>query len=151
MDWIIQKAVELGVARIVPVTTQRSEVRLDAERAEKRLLHWRKVIQSACEQCGRATLPAIAPPQPLHVATASVNASVRVVLDPDATVRLHDIDANVGDAAIAVGPEGGFDSHELAALDRAGWQRLRLGSRILRTETAGVAAIAAIYALAGEY
>jgi len=152
MDWIIQKAVELGVTRIVPVTTQRSEVKLDADRAQKRLVHWRRVIESACEQSGRARIPTLDAPTPVHAIIDALDASVRVVLDPEGDTRLTDVafaDASV--AAIAIGPEGGFDDHEITAFARAGWKRLQLGARVLRTETAGVAAIAAVLTAAGEY
>lgn len=152
MDWIIQKAVELGVTRIVPVTTQRSEVKLDAERAEKRLVHWRGVIESACEQCGRARVPAIDAPTPLHAVVAMVDAPLRVVLHPEGDARLADLSRpDTTSAAIAIGPEGGFDDPEIAAFTRAGWRRLRLGARVLRTETAGVAAVAALLAVTGEF
>lgn len=154
MDWIIQKAVELGVTRLVPVSTQRSEVRLDAERADKRLGHWRKVVASACEQCGRAVLPMVEAPQPLHAAMASLAADgdeARLVLDPTGQTRLADVaTASARSFVVAIGPEGGFDPHELDAFTRAGWQRLRLDTPILRTETAGIAIIAALRALAGE-
>ncbi len=150
MDWIIQKATELGVAAIVPVSTQRSEVRLDRERAEKRLAHWRKIAISACEQCGRARIPTLAAPQPLHQAAAAIEAPLRLLLDPEADTGLADLDLSVDHVAIAIGPEGGFDNHETDLLARAGWQRVRLGRRILRTETAGLAAITAILALNGE-
>lgn len=155
MDWIIQKAVELGVTRLVPVSTQRSEVRLDAERADKRLGHWRKVVASACEQCGRAVLPSVEAPQPLHAAIAASvgdGDDVRLVLDPTGDTRLGDVatDAHATSFVVAIGPEGGFDPHELDAFARAGWRRLRLATPILRTETAGIATIAALRALAGE-
>jgi 16S rRNA (uracil1498-N3)-methyltransferase len=163
MDWIIQKAVELGAVRIVPVSTQRSEVRLDAERADRRLGHWRKVASSACEQCGRAVIPTIDPPLPLHAALealatpAGSTGMVRLALDPSGDVRLADlaptlsaqVDASAA-AVVAIGPEGGFDTHELDAFARAGWRRLRLATPILRTETAGMAVIAALRALADE-
>lgn len=149
MDWIIQKATELGVERVVPVSTQRSEVRLDAERADKRLAHWRKVATSACEQCGRARIPAIDAPQTLHAA-ADIASDLRIFFHPESSVRLSDTHLRVGSIAMAIGPEGGFDDREHALLDRAGWRPLRLGPRILRTETAGLAAIAAVLALIGE-
>jgi 16S rRNA (uracil1498-N3)-methyltransferase len=150
MDWIIQKATELGVATIVPVSSQRSEVRLDGERAEKRLAHWRKVAISACEQSGRARIPTIAPPMPLHNVAATIAAPLRLLLDPDGERGLADLDLVVDAVAIAVGPEGGFEPHEIDLLNRAGWQRVRLGDRVLRTETAGLAAISAVLALTGE-
>jgi 16S rRNA (uracil1498-N3)-methyltransferase len=155
MDWIIQKATEIGVARIVPVTSQRSEVKLDGERAARRLAHWRAVAASACEQCGRARVPAVEPPQPLHAALPALAGTPGLVLDPSGTgVEAAVLAARWSDAgavALAIGPEGGFDGPELDGFDRAGWQRLRLGERILRTETAGVVAATVLLTLAGEY
>lgn len=151
MDWIVQKATELGVAAIVPVTSQRCEVRLDRERADKRGLHWRQVAISACEQCGRSRIPTIAPAQPLHAALPSIDASLRLLLDPGADTHLRDLVPGGNDSiALAIGPEGGFEAHEVHLLESAGWQRLRLHGRILRTETAGLATIAALLALHGE-
>ncbi len=150
MDWIIQKATEIGVARIVPVSSQRSEVRLDGERAEKRVEHWRKVAISACEQCGRARVPEITAPQPLHLAAETVEADMRCMLDPEGDLRLRDLSPDITSAALLVGPEGGLDAHELSSLSRLGWQGLRLGKRVLRTETAGLVAVSALFALAGE-
>lgn len=150
MDWIIQKATELGVSRIVPVASVRSEVRLAGERLDKRVAHWRRVAASACEQCGRARVPDIAAPQPLHLVADALAVGSRLVLHPDTGDGLPALAA--GDSvAIAVGPEGGFEAAELDLLARAGWRQVRLGERILRTETAGVVAGAALFALAGEY
>jgi 16S rRNA (uracil1498-N3)-methyltransferase len=155
MDWIIQKATEIGVVRIVPVTSQRSEVRLDGERAGKRLAHWRAVAAGACEQCGRARLPRIEPPQPLHAALAALAGTPGLVLDPTggpAAGAMAGLGVSgPGGVALAIGPEGGFDGPELDGFDRAGWRRLRLGPRILRTETAGLVAATTLLTLAGEY
>lgn len=150
MDWIIQKATELGVARIVPVASLRSEVRLSGDRLDKRIAHWRRVAASACEQCGRARIPEIAAPQPLHQVAGTLVAGRRLVLHPETGTGLPAL-ATGDSVAVAVGPEGGFDAHELDLLARAGWQPVRLGGRILRTETAGLVAGAALLALAGEY
>lgn len=154
MDWILQKATELGVAGFAPVSTQRSEVRLDGERAGKRVAHWRQVVASACEQCGRAMIPAVAEPRALLAAAAGLDAGaqpLRVLLDPEGDLTLAGLTLDTNTAiALAVGPEGGFDRNEIDQLQRLGWRRLRLGSRILRTETAGIAAVAALLALTGE-
>jgi len=154
MDWILQKATELGVAAVLPVSTQRCEVRLDGDRAGKRLAHWRQVVASACEQCGRARLPLVAGPQPLSaLADAPVPAAepLRLALDPDGDLTLSDLPLRTVPAVmLAIGPEGGFDPVETAHLQRAGWRRLRLRGRILRTETAGMAAISALLALDGD-
>ncbi|MBX3727049.1 MAG: 16S rRNA (uracil(1498)-N(3))-methyltransferase [Xanthomonadales bacterium] len=150
MDWIIQKATELGVARIVPVVSVRSEVRLAGDRLDKRLVHWRRVASSACEQCGRARVPDIVAPQALHEVADAGLATTRLVLHPDTQAGLPAL-ALRSSVAVAVGPEGGFDDIELAQLLRAGWLATRLGDRILRTETAGLVAGAALLALAGEF
>lgn len=151
MDLIVQKATELGIARIVPLTTERSEVKLDAARAEKRLAHWRAVAASACEQSGRARVPAIEPAVSLSAWLASLGdgGPMRLALLPEGTKRPSEL--AVADAAIlAIGPEGGFGSRDRAALEARGFTGLRLGPRILRTETAGLAAIAALQALYGD-
>ena len=148
MDWILQKATELGVAGFVPVHGERSEVKLDGERAEKRLRHWRSVVASACEQSGRARIPAVAPPRALADALTDLP-PLRLLLDPEATRSLPatGIDA----CALAIGPEGGWSESDRAALQAAGFTGARLGPRVLRTETAGMAAIAALQARAGDF
>ena len=142
MDFIVQKATELGVTRLVPVLSQRSVVRLDAGQAESKAAHWRAVAVSACEQCGRARLPIIDAPTPLtSYLGAPVPAVARFVLEPDqdGPAAPATLDGNV---QIAVGPEGGFSADELEIFKLAGFSRLRLGPRILRTETAAITALA---------
>lgn len=153
MDWIVQKATELGVARIVPLDTERSEVRLDARRAEKRLAHWRAVATAACEQSGRAVLPRIDAPQSLTAWVASLTQAPgpRLALLPDAGLRARELDLSDGAAVLAVGPEGGWGERDLATLREARFQSLNLGPRVLRTETAGLAALAALQALHGDF
>lgn len=149
MDWVLQKATELGVAAIAPVLTERTEVRLDGERTDKRLAHWRGVVSAACGQCGRARLPALAEPRPLADYAAAETAPLRLALDPDGALTLDTLpDADA--IALVVGPEGGLSPRDLAALRAAGFHGLRLGPRILRTETAGLAAIAALQARRGD-
>lgn len=154
MDWIVQKATELGVAGIMPVQSERSEVKLDTERAGKRLDHWRGVAIGACEQSGRANLPAIAPVQSLASAAAALEADAwRLWLDPDAEASLTTLAPGAGARiaiAIAIGPEGGWSQRDLGTLRAAGFSGLRLGPRVLRTETAGLAAIAALQARFGD-
>lgn len=150
MDWILQKATELGVARIVPVDSERSEVKLDAARAEKRLAHWREVVVAACEQSGRAVVPEVLPPQPLGRG-AALREGRGFLLDPVATHTLASLQGNPpGTCMLAIGPEGGWSPRDHEQLLAAGYEGLRLGPRVLRTETAGIAAISALQALAGD-
>ena len=153
MDLIVQKATELGVSRIVPIFTERAEVRLDAARAEKRLAHWRAVAASACEQCGRARLPEIAPAVPLAawLAMLAPDGALRLALLPEATTRVRALPDAPNGMLLVVGPEGGLGEADVGALAGAGFQGLRLGPRILRTETAGLAALASLQALRGDF
>lgn len=152
MDWILQKATELGVARIVPVVTERTEVRLDEERGGKRLLHWQGVVAAACEQCGRNTLPEVLAPQKLVHACVALgdDPALRLTLLPEAESGPRDLAALPHGALLLVGPEGGLSDHDVAIARNAGFHGLRLGPRILRTETAGIAALAALQAVAGD-
>jgi 16S rRNA (uracil1498-N3)-methyltransferase len=151
MDWILQKATELGVARIVPIVTDRTEVKLDAERAERRVAHWEAVVASACEQCGRTRLPQVYEPMKLSDWAGALDdtAGLRLALDPDGELAPRDLPSST-QATLAVGPEGGLSDHDLAILKAAGFLGLRLGPRILRTETAGLAALAALQVLLGD-
>lgn len=150
MDLILQKATELGVARILPVESERSEVKLDAARAAKRLAHWQEVVVSACEQSGRARVPAVLAPQPLARA-AALREGHGFLLDPLATQALSALHGSALRACtLAIGPEGGWSPRDREQLIAAGFEGLRLGPRILRTETAGIAAIAALQAMAGD-
>lgn len=156
MDLVLQKATELGVDRIVPVNSERSEVKLDGERLERRVAHWRAVLASACEQCGRARLPRLDAP----VALASVGGlldpgGLRLTLDPQGAHALPGLAPRLpadgsGTVVVAVGPEGGWAPRDRDRLQAAGFEGLRLGPRVLRTETAGLAAIAALQALYGD-
>jgi len=152
MDLIVQKATELGVARIVPLFTERSEVKLDAARAEKRLQHWRAVAASACEQSGRVRVPEVAPAQALQGWLESLedNDAQRLALLPEGTLRAREVPFGQAGGLLVVGPEGGLGERDVAALREAGFQGLRLGPRILRTETAGLAALAALQTLHGD-
>jgi len=151
MDWILQKATELGVARIVPLVTDRTEVKLDAERTERRLAHWQAVLGSACEQCGRNRLPQLDEPMRLAdwAAQPAAGGELRLALDPLGATGLRDVPA-ASHMTLVVGPEGGLSEHDLDTLAQAGFAGLRLGPRILRTETAGLAALAALQALRGD-
>lgn len=155
MDWIVQKATELGVAHIVPVTVDRSVVRVaDEERADRKLAHWQAVAASACEQCGRNRLPRIAAPTGLMAALALAgNSSVGLLLSPGAPDSLAAAARDGGLAApvaLLVGPEGGLEAHEIASARHHGFREVHLGPRVLRTETAALAAISVLQALAGD-
>ena len=149
MDYTLQKAVELGVAAIRPVVTARSEVRLDGSRLEKRMTHWHSVIVSACEQCGRADLPALARPRALEEWLSQPAAGARLVLDPAAPGALAALEP-VAAVELLIGPEGGWEPAEMKRLAGSGVQSVRLGPRVLRTETAGPAAIAVLQAMFGD-
>jgi 16S rRNA (uracil1498-N3)-methyltransferase len=152
MDLILQKATELGIAGFVPVLAERTEVKLDAERTGKRMAHWRSVIVSACEQSGRARIPELAQPVALgQVATKLADNAVRLTLDPvgDSTLATLVMPA-ARPVAIAIGPEGGWSPRDRETLRAAGFSGLRLGPRILRTETAGLAAVAALQSRFGD-
>ena len=153
MDLIVQKATELGVARIVPLFTERSEVKLDAARAEKRLLHWRAVASSACEQSGRVCVPEVASAQPLQdwLKSLAKDGAQRLALLPEGVLQARTLRFGEAGGLLVVGPEGGLGDRDVAALQEAGFQGLRLGPRILRTETAGLAALAALQALHGDF
>ena len=151
MDWILQKATELGIHGIVPVGSERSEVKLDVERAGKRLAHWRSVVVAACEQCGRARVPEVAAAQSLQAALPDLPAAPRFLLDPEATQSIAGTPQPLEGCVLAVGPEGGWSPRDREVLHQAGFSGLRLGPRILRTETAGIAAIAALQSRFGDF
>lgn len=152
MDLIVQKATELGVERIVPLQTERAEVKLDAARAEKRLLHWRAVAASASEQSGRARLPRIMPALRLAdwLESLADDGSMRLALLPEAACAVRELHFSTPAATLVVGPEGGLGERDITALMARGFSGLRLGPRILRTETAGLAALAALQAVHGD-
>jgi 16S rRNA (uracil1498-N3)-methyltransferase len=152
MDLVLQKGTELGVAAIVPVTSDRSEVKLDAERVDKRVAHWRNVVIAACEQCGRARIPPVALPASFAQALPALpTASRRLLLDPDASQAVGDLALRSVDAVVlAIGPEGGWSPRDREILHAAGFEGVRLGPRILRTESAGLAAIAALQSRYGD-
>jgi 16S rRNA (uracil1498-N3)-methyltransferase len=139
MDAIVQKATELGVARIAPVVTEYTVVRLDAERAARRLAHWRRIARSACEQSGRHIAPEILEPVPLHRYLADAGV-LRLVLDPRArTDARADLPQVTTAVEVIVGPEGGFGPRDEALIDATAAQRLRFGPRVLRADTAAIA------------
>lgn len=155
MDYTVQKAVELGVAAIQPLAANRSVVRLSAERADRRTSHWQAVAIAACEQCGRNHVPSVGPVLPLGRWLAQLSAAGdgarRLLLTPRANARrLRDLEPPQGPVLLLAGPEGGFTQEEETAAARAGFEPLGLGPRVLRTETAAVAALAAIQSLWGD-
>jgi len=152
MDLTVQKAVELGVAAIQPLRTEKSVVRLDAQRLESRLAHWRRIVTAACEQCGRNRLPEVhAPISVAQLCEVTQTWPTKWLLAPGAAMRLQVAARSIaGPLAIAAGPEAGFSDEETHALIAAGFTPIQLGPRTLRTETAATAALAALNAIAGD-
>jgi 16S rRNA (uracil1498-N3)-methyltransferase len=157
MDWVIEKAVETGASRVVPLQCERSVIKLtrssDAERAQKRLIHWRAITQAACEQCERTVLPRVEPIQSIADYLANADNEVKVALKllfgtgdhPSLAKTIAPLPAQ--DVILLIGPEGGFTPEEIGLAMKAGFQAVSLGKRILRTETAGIAAISTIHAI----
>ena len=155
MDMTVQKAVELGIARIVPAASRRSVVKLDGERAQKRLEHWRGVVTSACEQCGRNRVPDVLALDNLErwLDRPVAKEVVRLTLVPGSALTLGDLvpPRAGGKVELLIGAEGGLAPEEMAKAEQVGFVGVRLGPRILRTETAGLAALAAIQCLWGDF
>jgi 16S rRNA (uracil1498-N3)-methyltransferase len=158
MDWLIEKAVELGASSFVPLTTTRSVVRLSGERAQRRHLHWQGIVRSSCEQCGRNRLPDVAPVR--EIATwlgalprAAEDGELRLLLSPRASISFTALPATppLGRVTLLIGPEGGFSAAEEAAATSHGFTAVGLGPRVLRTETAGIAVLAALAARWGGW
>jgi 16S rRNA (uracil1498-N3)-methyltransferase len=150
MDLTLQKATELGVQGIVPVLTARSVVRLDSEQAGRKLRHWRGIIASACEQSGRSLVPEVGEPRTLDAYLAIPSTSTRLLLDPSATHPLGGLPAPDAAVDLLIGPEGGLEESEIDAAVAAGFTPVRIGPRILRTETASLAAIAILQSRWGD-
>ena len=151
MDWTLQKATELGVRVIVPVLSARSVVRLDERQAERKLRHWRAIVAGACEQSGRSTLPEVRSPVELgRFLAESPREGQRLVLSPAGPASLAGLATTASRVELLIGPEGGLDDHELDAATRAGFSPVRLGPRVLRTETAGIVALTVLQALWGD-
>lgn len=151
MDYTLQKAVELGVSAIQPIAARRSVVKLAGERADKRVAHWQGVVHSACEQSGRNRVPSVA--QPLSLENWLVQRPIGrlLFLSPQASTKLADLPEPKGLQILVAGPEGGFEAEEIAALESADALAVRLGPRVLRTETAALAALAALQTLWGDF
>jgi 16S rRNA (uracil1498-N3)-methyltransferase len=150
MDWVVRKATELGVTAIRPVLAARSVVKLDAARAANRLEHWHAIIISACEQCGRNRLPALLEPLPVAAALAAHAEAAGLLLDPEARHGPETLQRPTGALCLLVGPEGGLDEAERAAASAAAYRGIRLGPRILRTETAALTGITLLQARFGD-
>jgi 16S rRNA (uracil1498-N3)-methyltransferase len=151
MDYIIQKAVELGVKQIVPLLTERGTVKLAEDRREKRWQHWQSIIISACEQCGRNRLPELLPVQTVYNWLPTAQADQGFVLAPLAASKLHDYKiATSARVVLLIGPEGGLTEQEIKVAGQYQFAPLNLGPRILRTETAAVAAISALQCSFGD-
>jgi 16S rRNA (uracil1498-N3)-methyltransferase len=142
MDLVVQKATELGVSRLLPVLTERSVVRLDAQQADRKSNHWRAIAIAACEQCGRNRLPEVAVPAGLReVLSEPAGDRARLLLSPDAALRIEDVPRTVAGVTVLIGPEGGLSDEEQADAQAAGFTSVNLGPRVLRTETAAIAAL----------
>ena len=151
MDLVMQKATELGVQRIVPLITKRSVVRLDPGQAQKKLQHWRGVVIASCEQCGRNRLPELSAPRDLQefLDTEAATGALRLLLSPTGTLRIGAIKPH-GKITVLIGPEGGLAPEEAEAAIAQGFLGVQLGPRILRTETAAIAALAALQQALGD-
>ncbi|ROO22404.1 16S rRNA (uracil(1498)-N(3))-methyltransferase [Salinisphaera orenii] len=151
MDFALAKAVELGVTAIRPVFTERGKVKLEGERLAKKQAHWQAVVESAAEQSGRLVRPALEAAKPLSQALAEDDDvhRLRLMLAPTATAGLHATPKHAH-IALLIGPESGLSDNEIDTANAAGWQAVSLGPRVLRTETAGMAALAALQALWGD-
>lgn len=150
MDWSVQKAVELGVTGITPILTERCVVQLKDDKKSQRWQHWQKIVQHAAEQCGRTVLPELQPIEPLGDWLYRQQ-GLRIFLDPYATAKLVDLAPNGQSVTLLAGPEGGFADHERDLAKAAGFVPVRMGSRILRTETASIAALSAVQTLWGDF
>ena len=150
MDFALQKAVELGVSRITPLWTEHCVVRLDEDKTGQRLQHWQRIIRSACEQCGRNRLPIL--DEPVQIAEwLEQPYGLRLFLDPQGTASLDQLPRPAGQVTLLSGPEGGFADRERDWATQVGFTPIRLGTRILRTETAVLAALAAVQTLWGDW
>jgi len=152
MDWALQKSVELGVAGLQPVLSERTEVRLAGSRADKRMAHWQSVVIAACEQSGRVRIPTLHPLCDIgEVGAAPSMDALSLYLDPEGEGRLDDLNEPGGKAIrLAVGPEGGFSDRDMKGLRQSGFVGMKLGPRVLRTETAGPAVLAILQSRWGD-
>ncbi|MGC3979784.1 MAG: 16S rRNA (uracil(1498)-N(3))-methyltransferase [Steroidobacteraceae bacterium] len=151
MDWTLQKATELGVSVIAPVLTARSVVKLDDKQAGKKQEHWQGIVIGACEQSGRSTLPHVNAPTRLRdYLSNTAKDGLRLVLSPTAATSLAGLSNLTSNVELLIGPEGGLDDDEVMLAEKAGFTSVRLGPRVLRTETASVVALSVLQALWGD-
>lgn len=150
MEWAIQKAVELGVTSITPLFTEHCVVKLDETRLAKKLAQWQAIAIAACEQSGRTMVPMIHPANTFTHYLQQCDATMKVVLHPQASISWREYHFSAGDIALLIGPEGGLSDIEVTAAQSHGFQALCLGPRILRTETAAIAALSLLQAVAGD-
>jgi 16S rRNA (uracil1498-N3)-methyltransferase len=150
VDLVVQKATELGAARVVPFAAERSVVRLEGEKGEERARRWRRIAEEAARQCGRADVPEVAAPAPLAAALAALPEGTRAVVFQPGGAPLQALPAPAAGLAAVVGPEGGLTAAELDACERAGAAQASLGPRVLRAETAAIVAVALLQARFGD-
>jgi 16S rRNA (uracil1498-N3)-methyltransferase len=151
MDFAVQKSVELGVASISPLLSERGVARLDNKQRRKKQEHWRRIAVSACEQCGRNRIPTVRAPLGLGDWLDTVQAPLKLALDPEGEFTISQLPDSVSCVCIMIGAEGGFSAEELNAAKQAGFVGVRLGARVLRTETAAAAALAALQMRWGDF
>jgi len=151
VDYALQKAVELGISQFTPLFTERTVVKLKGERLERRLGHWQKVAIAACEQSGRSTIPEINPAQQFDDWVVNCEQETQLILHPNATQSLNKLATPNNSVLLLIGPEGGLSENEISVAETNGFTPVRLGPRILRTETAPIAALAAMQMLWGDF
>ncbi len=151
MDLVVQKATELGVGGIAPVFTERSVVRLSVPQAARKLEHWRAIAVGACEQSGRNRLPQLSAPVPLADFLKAPAPGTRLLLSPGGALRIQDLARPAGAVTVLIGPEGGLTEAERASAVAAGFTPVRLGPRVLRTETAAIAALSVLQSAFGDF
>ncbi|GGI84820.1 16S rRNA (uracil(1498)-N(3))-methyltransferase [Legionella impletisoli] len=150
MEWVIQKAVELGVSTITPLISERTVVRVDENRLSKKLAQWQAIAIAACEQCGRNSLPTLHPITVFQDYIQQTEAELKLLLDPESEKTWRDFDFEVKDITLLIGPEGGFSQNEIDLARAHQFQGLKLGPRILRTETAAISALSMLQAVSGD-
>lgn len=150
MELVMQKSVELGVASITPLITERCAVKLDKERMEKKVHQWQNIVIAACEQCGRNTVPVVHPPVRFDDYVPLAQVGLKLILHPDMSKTWRDYPINQSDIALIIGPEGGLSEEEVKLACKYGYLPLSLGPRILRTETAAITALSVLQAVGGD-